>query len=394
MHRSDGSGTTYIFTDYLSKVSPEWKEQGRAGHLGRVARRAGRQGQRGRHPAGQAVRGRHRLRRADLRACPTAFPRPTIRNAAGAFVAPTLKSVTAAAASAELRADTDFRVSITNAPGADAYPIASFTWLLVHSGGSATAPRTRPFALPRLDAGARRRSAWRPTSTTRPLPVTADRADPAKRPRGLVTDPLHSRDEPPGGAGLDSRHDRPHRARRRAGGSRPRPAVARAQQLQRPGLQGPADAGGPRHPRAPRASWSSSCGRGPGWRSAKFGFDFVTTSVWDPVAEQFGAFPLIFGTLRLLAHRAGDRRAALARRRDLPHRVRAQGRPPAGRLPHQPARRDPERRLRALGHLRPDPAAPEDASSRSSGTCSASCRSSRARSTARRCSPPASSSRS
>ena len=55
-----------------------------------------------------------------------------IQNAAGKFVAPSLASVTAAAASAKLPKQTDFRVSITNAPGADAYPIASFTWLLVH----------------------------------------------------------------------------------------------------------------------------------------------------------------------------------------------------------------------------------------------------------------------
>ena len=74
-------------------------------------------------------------------------------------------------------------------------------------------------------------------------------------------------------------------------------AVARAQQLQRPGLQGPADAG--RRSAIPVLLcflvfelWS-----GARLAIAKFGFDFVTTSTWDPVAEQFGAFPLIFGTL-------------------------------------------------------------------------------------------------
>ena len=59
------------------------------------------------------------------------LPYANVKNAAGNFVAPNLESVTAAAASAKFAPDTDFRVSITNAPGADAYPIASFTWLLV-----------------------------------------------------------------------------------------------------------------------------------------------------------------------------------------------------------------------------------------------------------------------
>ena len=78
VHRSDGSGTTYVFND---------------------------------------------------------LPFADIKNSSGAFVTPSLESVTAAAAGTKLKSDTDFRVSITNAPGADAYPIASFTWLLVHKDG-------------------------------------------------------------------------------------------------------------------------------------------------------------------------------------------------------------------------------------------------------------------
>ena len=155
VHRSDGSGTTFIFTDYLSKVSPEWKTQGRQGYLGQLADRAGRQGQRRRDPAGQAVPGQHRLRRADLRHLQQAAVRRRSRTRQGEFVEPTLKSVAAAAAGAKLPPDTDFRVSITNAAGPDAYPISSFTWLLVRKDRSATAPRARTIArFPDVDARA------------------------------------------------------------------------------------------------------------------------------------------------------------------------------------------------------------------------------------------------
>ena len=104
VHRSDGSGTTFIFTDYLSKVSPEWKDKVGQRHLGRVAGRAGRQGQRGRHPAGQAVRGRDRLRRADLRD----LQRPALRRreerGRASSSSPSLKSVTRRGRGARLRA--------------------------------------------------------------------------------------------------------------------------------------------------------------------------------------------------------------------------------------------------------------------------------------------------
>ena len=67
VHRSDGSGTSYIFTDFLTKYLPGMEGQGRLRHVGQLADRAGRQGQRGRDPAGQAGRRRGRVRRADLR---------------------------------------------------------------------------------------------------------------------------------------------------------------------------------------------------------------------------------------------------------------------------------------------------------------------------------------
>jgi phosphate transport system substrate-binding protein len=130
-HRSDGSGTTYVFTDYLSKVSEEWRT--RVGTNTAVNWPTG-LGGRGNEGVTQQVKqlpgamGYVEL----VYAISNGLPFTQVRNAAGNAVTPTLTSVTEAAASAELTAETDFRVSITNPPGAGAYPIASFTWLLVH----------------------------------------------------------------------------------------------------------------------------------------------------------------------------------------------------------------------------------------------------------------------
>ncbi|HEX6643444.1 MAG TPA: phosphate ABC transporter substrate-binding protein PstS [Gemmatimonadales bacterium] len=130
VHRSDGSGTTFIFTDYLSKVSSEWKEK--VGAATSVSWPTG-LGAKGNEGVTQQVKqspgaiGYVEL----IYAISNGLPYAEVRNAAGNFVEPTLASVSAAAATAELPADTDFRVSITNPPGEAAYPIASFTWLLV-----------------------------------------------------------------------------------------------------------------------------------------------------------------------------------------------------------------------------------------------------------------------
>ena len=89
-----------------------------------------------------------------------------IKNSAGKSVTPNLASVTAAAQSANFTPDTDFRVSITNAPGADAYPIASFTWLLVKPNNR-TRPRPSRSRTSSTGCCPRRRSGWRPTCSTR-----------------------------------------------------------------------------------------------------------------------------------------------------------------------------------------------------------------------------------
>ncbi|HEV7991891.1 MAG TPA: phosphate ABC transporter substrate-binding protein PstS [Gemmatimonadaceae bacterium] len=133
VHRSDGSGTSYVFTDYLAAVSPAWaakpgkgKEvqwpvglggKGNEGVAGTVKQTPGSIGY-----VELAYAKQNKLAYAD------------IRNAKGQFVTPSIAAVTAAAAgaAASLPANTDYRVSIVNAPGAGAYPISSFTWLLVY----------------------------------------------------------------------------------------------------------------------------------------------------------------------------------------------------------------------------------------------------------------------
>jgi phosphate transport system substrate-binding protein len=129
-HRSDGSGTTYIFSDYLAKISPDWKEK--VGRATSVEWPTGLGGKGNEGVTQQVKQSEGAVGYVELiYAISNGLPSAVLQNAAGRFVEPTLESVTAAAASAELGPDTDFRVSITNALGDAAYPISSFTWLLV-----------------------------------------------------------------------------------------------------------------------------------------------------------------------------------------------------------------------------------------------------------------------
>jgi phosphate transport system substrate-binding protein len=131
VHRSDGSGTTYIFTDFLNKFSREWRDK--VGYATSVNWPVGLGGKGNEGVTQQVKQTEGALGYVELiYALSNNLPYASIKNSAGTFVEPSLPSVTAAAASAKLKPDTDFRVSITNPPGADAYPIASFTWLLVH----------------------------------------------------------------------------------------------------------------------------------------------------------------------------------------------------------------------------------------------------------------------
>jgi phosphate transport system substrate-binding protein len=129
VHRSDGSGTTYIFTDYLSKVSAEWRDSVGKGTSVRWPVGLGAKGNEG--VAGMVRQMEGAFGYVELiYALQNNITFGSVKNAAGTFVKASLDSTTAAAASMKTM-PADFRVSITNAPGKDAYPIASFTWLLI-----------------------------------------------------------------------------------------------------------------------------------------------------------------------------------------------------------------------------------------------------------------------
>jgi phosphate transport system substrate-binding protein len=130
VHRSDGSGTTYIFTDFLSKISTQWKDK--VGKATSVQWPIGLGGKGNEGVTQQVKQTEGAIGYVELiYAISNGLPSALIKNSDGAFVEPSLKSVSAAAAGAHLGPDTDFRVSITNAPGESSYPISSFTWLLI-----------------------------------------------------------------------------------------------------------------------------------------------------------------------------------------------------------------------------------------------------------------------
>jgi len=129
VHRSDGSGTTFIWTDYLAKISPEWQSQVGKGTSVKWPIGLGGKGNEG--VAGLIRQLPGSVGYVELiYAVQNNISYGSVKNAAGNFVKASLESVTAAAASSP-KIPADFRVSITNAPGKDAYPISSFTWLLI-----------------------------------------------------------------------------------------------------------------------------------------------------------------------------------------------------------------------------------------------------------------------
>jgi phosphate transport system substrate-binding protein len=129
VHRSDGSGTTYIWTDYLSKVSKDWETK--VGRGTSVNWPVGLGGKGNEGVSGQVQQTPNSIGYVELiYAVQNKMKTGKVKNLAGAMVQASLGGVTAAAASSKEMPD-DFRVSITNAPGKDAYPISSFTWLLI-----------------------------------------------------------------------------------------------------------------------------------------------------------------------------------------------------------------------------------------------------------------------
>jgi phosphate transport system substrate-binding protein len=140
IRRSDGSGTTYIWTDYLSKVSDEWKNKIGKGNMVNWPVGLGGKGNEG--VAGLIKQTPNAFGYVELiYAIQNKMPYGKVKNSSGNFVKADLAGVTAAASGAAKDMPDDFRVSITNAPGKTAYPISSFTWLLVPAKFSDTAKR-------------------------------------------------------------------------------------------------------------------------------------------------------------------------------------------------------------------------------------------------------------
>ncbi len=131
VHRSDGSGTTYIWVDFLSKVSAEWKQK--VGVANSVSWPVGLGAPKNEGVAGMVKQTPGAIGYVELiYAMQNNISFGSVQNLAGEFVTASLESVTAAAASAAGKMPADFRVSITNAEGKGAYPISSFTWLLLY----------------------------------------------------------------------------------------------------------------------------------------------------------------------------------------------------------------------------------------------------------------------
>jgi phosphate transport system substrate-binding protein len=131
VHRSDGSGTSAVFTDYLSKVSPEWKEKVGSGTSPAWPVGLGGKGNEG--VTGQVKNTPNTIGYVELvYARQNKLPVAKIKNASGNFIEPSVDAVTAAAAETAAQTPDDLRVSITNSAGAQAYPISSYTYILVY----------------------------------------------------------------------------------------------------------------------------------------------------------------------------------------------------------------------------------------------------------------------
>ncbi len=289
VHRSDGSGTTFIFTDYLSKVSAEWKQK--VGNNTSVNWPAGIGGKGNEGVSGQVKQTPGALGYVELiYAIQNKMPYADVKNAAGQFVKPTLESVTAALGTANI--PDDFRFSMTNAPGSNAYPIAGATWLLVYEQPKdpAKGKKLVEFLKWALTTG----EGMAKDLNYAPLPDEIQqrvlkRIDEIKQ---IVTKGVR---QPFAVANRSVNHmamaasitveDRSTQAR-----------MARPSRLGDKAFE-----------------WLTlamalvvvvliiligwQLWQGSSLAIRKFGFHFLTTSTWDPVAEQFGALPFIYGTL-------------------------------------------------------------------------------------------------
>ena len=136
VYRSEGSGTTFIFTDFLSKVSPAWNSGPGRGSAVNWPTGIGQKGSEG--VSGMVRQSPNSFGYVELiYAVQNKIPYGLVKNAAGKFVKGSTDTVTTAASGAAKNMPADYRISITNAPGADAYPVSSFTWLLIPTHGDA-----------------------------------------------------------------------------------------------------------------------------------------------------------------------------------------------------------------------------------------------------------------
>ena len=315
VHRSDGSGTTYIWVDYLSKVSKEWEQK--TGRGTSVSWPVGLGGKGNEGVAGLVKSTPGALGYVELAYATTnKLPVGAVQNQAGKFVEPTIESTTAAAAGAATSMPADFRVSLTNAPGADAYPIASFTWLLVYkdqqneakgralvkflwwavhqgqqypavaplraaarAGGEADRGQDQADHLLGQAAPGRAGSAWRCSSAPGVAsPLASGRRPPSRGP----------------GRGLGDRVFVGPRPRRRSGWSCS----------------------------SPPGSWPPSCGSR-GTRIARVRLAFSLDVALGSRRRRVRRVPVHLRHAGLVAPGAPDRGAALPRRRHLPRRARA-----------------------------------------------------------------------
>ena len=288
VHRSDGSGTTYIWTDYLSKVSPEWKTEGGQGNLGELAGGLGRQGQR-RRVRRWSSRRRARIGYVELiYAIQNNMPYGKVKNSSGAFVKADLAGVSAAAAAAAKFMPDDFRVSITNPEGKAAYPISSFTWLLIPGEVQRCRPSATREGLPEVDDDRRAAILRRPGLRE---------AAQGSRRQGNESDRADSVNVCNRGSANRTKWP-PHRTRQR-----PRSLTATPRSLLRR-LDAAADEIAHLITLIAAATlllitvllvyqlWVHSAES-----RAKFGWSFFVTQTWDPVSGDFGALPFIYGTL-------------------------------------------------------------------------------------------------
>ena len=362
VHRSDGSGTTYIFTDYLSNVSPDWKSK--VGAATSVNWPTGLGGQGNAGVADEVKQNPYAIGYVELiYALQQKLPpgagqeqgRP-VRRADARDARRRRRPASATSIPADLRA------SIVNAPGATAYPISGFTWLLAYKK---MADKAKAIALTRLlwwgiydGQKANAELGYAPLPAGHRQEGRGDDPEhPGRRRQGVPRQVSAAPVRPVGRPSLMRGRLARARASRRWAWHRPQAAQPPATRI---GSAGPID-------QVFKGVVTGLSGLVivmlvgliallivDSWPSLeRYGLGFVTTSTWDPVREEFGALAVHLRHDRHLASGAADRDAGRGRRGAVPGRVRAAVAARPGLVRGRAAGGDPEHHLRPLGLLRP-----------------------------------------